>query len=137
MKRRNVAITITLLALFTAIFLWRVSDANPLESMKPEEIREITISSPGEFFAITETNDIELLFSTLQSMKLRRSLSSNKDGFAFLIDVDLENGERINMTVLSADIYIDGRNYRPIKDPCDDIREVFDRLAIKYEVNPT
>jgi len=135
-KRRNITITIVLLALFTAIFLWRVSDANPLESMKPEEIREITISSPGEYFTITEANDIALLFSTLESMKLRRSLSSIKDGFAFLIDIDLENGERINMTVLSEDIHIDGRNYRPEKDPCDDIRNVFDRLAEKYEVNP-
>jgi len=136
MKRRNVTIAIVLLALFTAIFLWRVTDANPLESMKPEEIREITISSPGEFFTITEANDIKLLFSTLQSMHLRRIIENNKDGFAFLIDIDLEYGERIQMSVLSEDIYIDGRNYRPIKDPCNDIRDVFDRLAEKYEVNP-
>ena len=136
MKKRNVAITIILLAIFTATFLWRVSDANPLESMNPEEIREITISSPAEYFTITESNDIELLFSTLQSIQLRRSLSRNKDGFAFLIDIDLVSGERINMTVLSEDIHIDGNNYRPDKDPCDEIRRVFDRLAEEYEVNP-
>ncbi|HSR03417.1 MAG TPA: hypothetical protein VLM88_02360 [Proteiniclasticum sp.] len=137
MKRRNITITIVLLALFTAIILWRLTDANPLESLKPEEIREITISSPGEFFTITEANDIELLFSALQSMKLRRSLSSNKDGFAFLIDIDLESGERIQMSVLSEDIHIDGRNYRPKADPSEDIRRVFDRLAKEYEVNPS
>ena len=136
MKRRNITITIVLLVLVTAIFLWRLIDANPLESLKPEEIKEITISSPGEFFTITEANDIELLFSTLQSMKLRRSLGSNKDGFAFLIDIDFGNGERVNMYILSEDIHIKGCNYRPEKDPCDDIRNVFDRLEKKYEVNP-
>ena len=136
MKRRNVTISIILLALFTEILLWRVGDANPLEIMKPEEIKEITISSPVECFTVTEANDIELLFSTLESMQLRRSLSGNKDGFAFLIDIDLGSGERINMTILSEDIHIDGRNYRSEKDPCDDIRNVFDRLAEKYEVNP-
>jgi hypothetical protein len=137
MKRRNVTIAIILLTVLTATFLWRISDANPLESLNPEEIREITIASPAEYFTVTEADDIELLFSTLQSMQLRRSLSSNKDGFAFLIDIDLENGEKIDVSVLSEDLHIDGRNYRPLEDPCDDIRRVFDRLAEEYEVNPS
>jgi len=137
MKRRNVAITIILLAIFTTMFLWRVGDANPLESMNPEEIKEITICSPAEYFTVTEANDMKLLFSTLQSMHLIRTIESNKDGFAFLIDIDLENGERIQMSVLSEDIHIDGRNYRPKEDPSNDIRRVFDRLAKEYEVNPS
>lgn len=136
MKRKNVVAVIVLLVLSIAVLLWRVSESNPLERLNPEEVQEITISSPVEYFTITEANDIELMFSTLQSMELRRTISKSKDGFAFLIDIDLESGERINMTVLSEDVHVDGHNYRPLKDPCDNIRRVFDRLAEKYEVNP-
>lgn len=135
-SRRTVLTIIVVIVVVISIVIWVVSYSNKLKSMDTTSIKEITIHNPTEYFTITEQDDIQLLFNALQSMKLRRTLNSNKVGFAFLIDIELKSGKTINLSILSGDININGQNYQPDKDYCDTIREIFNNLSDKYGINP-
>lgn len=138
MVEKKTILTLLFLAIAViTIIVWLVSDSNKLKSIDTTNIKEITIHNPAKYFTITEKDDIQLLFNTLQSMKLRRTLNSNKDGFAFLIEIELKSGDIIYMSILSGDININGNNYQPDKDYCDILREIFNNLSEKYEINPS
>lgn len=146
-KRKTVLIVFTAIAIVISIVAWSGNNSNNLEDTDISNIEEITdvniasievitLHNPAQYYTITNQDDIQLLFTTLQSMKLRSKPNSNKDGFAFLIDIKTQNGETINMSILSEDIKINGKTYKPDKDYCDTIRKIFDELSEKYEINP-
>jgi len=134
-KKKTILTIVFLVIAVITIIVWVISDSNKLKSMDTTNIKEITIINPAKYFTITEKDDIQLLFNTLQSMKLRRTLNIHKDGFTFLRDIELKSGNIIHMSILSGDINIDGHNYQPDKDYCDILSEIFNNLSKKYEIN--
>lgn len=147
MKRMIIILTIVVAVVFVvSIVVWvrnssnnreytGTSDIEGLTDMDKVSIQEITIHNPSEYYTITDQDDIQLLFTVLQSMKLRSKSNSNKEGFAFLLDIKINNDKKINMSILSKDIRINGQNYEPDKDYCDIIRKIYNKLSKKYEIN--
>jgi hypothetical protein len=134
MKKKNIIITSILIIIIIAIAVWvRSSNANPLKNINTEDIVEMTIGDPTKYYSITEDEDIQTLFNVLKSMNLSRGFNRQKEGFAFFIDIKLKSGEKAFISILSKDIIINNHNYKPDKDYCDSIREIFDTLAKKYE----
>ncbi|MFN7251548.1 MAG: hypothetical protein ACK4M9_12245 [Anaerobacillus sp.] len=138
MTNKNMLLgAIFVIAFIIAIPVWVGSGSvKQLKDLDTADIAEITIAST-EYYTITEPKDIETLLTVLQSMNLSRRLPHSKDGFVFLIDIKLKSGETIGMSILSDDIIINNHNYKPDKNYSDSIREVFDKLAEKYENNPS
>ena len=110
---------------------------NELKHLDLGDIEEITISDPTGYYTIGEQEDIQLFFEVLQSMHLSRKIDTHKDGFAFLIDIKLYNGEKIKINVLSKDIRINWHVYKPDKDYINNIREIYNKLSQKYEYHPS
>jgi hypothetical protein len=137
-KNKNLPLgAIFVIAIIIAIPVWVGSgNVKQLKDLDTVDIAEITIAST-EYYTITEPEDIETLLSVLQSMNLSRRFPHNKDGFVFLIDIKLKSGETIGMSILSENITINNHNYKPDKNYSESIREVFDKLAKKYENNPS
>lgn len=136
MKKNIIMLTSILIIIIIAITVWaRSSNVNQLKTMNTADIVEITIGDPTKYYSITNYEDIQTLFNVLQSMNLSRKFNSHKDGFAFFIDIKLKSGEKMYISILSKDVRINNHNYKPDKDYCNSIREVFDTLSKKYENN--
>ncbi|MGF7144881.1 hypothetical protein HNQ56_003314 [Anaerotaenia torta] len=110
---------------------------NELKDIVLGDIEEITFHDPVGYYTIEEQKDVQLIFEFLQSMHLSRKINTHKDGFAFLIDIKLYNGEIIEVCVLSKDVRINRHNYKPDKDYINYIREIYNTLSQKYENHTT
>lgn len=110
---------------------------NEIKHLNLGDVEEIAISDPTGYYTIEEQEDIQLIFEVLQSMHLSRKIDTYKDGFAFLIDIKLCNGEIIKISVLSEDIRINWHVYTPDKDYINNIREIYIKLSQKYEYHPS
>lgn len=133
MKKKIAMLTSILIIIIISIAVWVTSsNVNQLKNINTADIVEITISDPTKYYSITKHEDIQTLFNDLQSMNLSRKFNSHKDGFAFLIDIKLKSGEKIYISILSKDVRINNHNYKPDKDYCNSIREIFDTLSKKY-----
>ena len=139
MRKKNIILAAILaIATIIAIAVWvGGSNLNQLKDMDSADIAEIIICNPAKYYTITEQEDMQTLLESLQSMNLSRKLKNNKDGFAFLIDIKLKSGETIKMSILSGNIRINNHYYKPDKDYCNSIGEIFNTLSEKYENNPT
>lgn len=109
---------------------------NPLIEIDTADIEEITIHNPVKYYTITEPEDIKTLFDVLQSFKLSKKSDTEKDGFAYIINVKLKSNNTLNMNVLSHDIKIDNQNYKPAINYCNDLYVLFITLSKKYQNNP-
>ena len=137
MNKKKIIFSVVTIAAIIVFVLWVwIINMNPFRNMDVAEIETITLHNPSQYFTITEQEDIQVLFKELQSMHLSRKIGIRKDGFAFLMTINLKNGKKINMSILSNDININRRNYRPDKNYCNSILEIFDKLSEKYERNP-
>jgi long-subunit fatty acid transport protein len=133
-KKKITMLTSVLIIIIIAIAVWvRYSNVNQLKNVNTADIVELIISDPTKYYSITKHEDIQTLFNVLQSINLSKKFNSHKDGSAFLIDIKLKSGEKIYISILSKDVRINNHNYKPDKDYCNSIREVFDALSKKYE----
>jgi len=137
MGKKLILLGAVLLIVIISIAAWAFTiDINPLKEINKTEIDEITIHNPTKYFTITDQEDIQTLFEELQSMNISRNLNTKKVGFAFIIDIKLKNGETLEMSILSKDIRINNHNFKPKKDYCNRIQDIFNFLSKKYETNP-
>lgn len=139
MKRKTKIILLTAIIVITiALTVWVGGmNMNPFKNMNAVDITEITIHNPTKYYTITEKEDIQILFDSLQSMNLRKKLKSNKDGFAFLIEIKFKNGETIDMSILSKNIRIKNIYYKPDNDYCNRVLKIFNSFSEKYKNYPS
>lgn len=137
MKKKLITIIAAMLVIIFVFKIYRSYNMNELKHLDLTDIDEIAISDPTGYYTIEEQEDIQLIYDALQSMHLSRKIDTHKDGFAFLIDIKLHNGEIIQINVLSKDIRINWHVYSPDKDYTNKIREIYNKLSLKYEYHPS
>lgn len=132
--KKKILLVVIILLIFLVVKIINIKsyNMNPLKNIEISSIKEITIYNPAEGFTIVEKDDIQILFNSLQSMKLREKSDNKRSGFAFLISIKLNSEEIIDISILYLDIVIGNQNYSPAKDYCASTRIIFDELAKKY-----
>lgn len=121
-----VAVIIEAAVICSVMFYQR--NRNPFKNVSANNIQEVTICNPAESKVLTQGDDITLVLNTLKEMKLVKKQSNEKEGFAFVIYMKLKNGKKMDTTILSKDIIINNQYYKPDKDYCDVVREIYDKL---------
>ena len=70
-------------------------------------------------------NRVVRVADIIGSMKLKKKLRSESDGFVFSIVIYQKNSNK-NQLTLSQDIIIDGKYYECDRDYCDDMLKLYD-----------
>lgn len=74
------------------------------------------MSRPSETVTIDGKEDKKHLLELLQKMKLKRRLVNPKDGFVFLIQINLKSGDEVSVVVSSEEITVDNKVYKAGND---------------------
>lgn len=115
--------------IFTVILSQK--NREPLRNVLADNIKKIDISKASDCITVEKGDDITLLLNALKEMKLIRKMSNDKDGFAFIIQIALENGETMKIIIRSKDIIVNNKYYKPDKDYCDKFNEIFHQLSLQ------
>lgn len=127
--KKVVIITIVILAAVISLTAWLGRNSNMLKDMGASEVKEITFVNGFDNIILTEQNDIQVLFKALKSMKFQRIQNYHTYGTALLIDLKLISNETLSMSILSDDIIVNGLHYKPDKDYCLEIQNIFNTFA--------
>ena len=88
-------------------------------------ITKVEIWLNDDCVTLTENEDIKKFTDILYSMKLKKKLRPEPDGFVFSIIIYNEKNNKNHLTLLE-DIIIDGQYYECDKDYCDDMLKLYD-----------
>lgn len=92
-------------------------------------VQKVVIYYPGDNTTIVEQKDMTPLIELLMSMKGKKTSSSNKDGYACVIELYHEQGE-VNRITLTSEYYaVDGKYYKSDIDYCEDFRKVYEQIV--------
>lgn len=72
-----------------------------------ESIKSITFHNPSRFITVTKREDMDRIYEVLQSLTLREltlSTEEQPDGFAFIIDIETEDGTQVSVSCLDGKI---------------------------------
>ena len=99
-------------------------------SIDEKTVNKVVMYYPGDNETIfTEQQDIHAFVDLIQSLELEKTTPNEKDGFLCTIDIYYEDDTKSSIVVASKDITIDGQNYKPKRDYCDDFRELYEDIA--------
>lgn len=115
-------------AIICAIVLNR-KNTNPFSDVSANNIKQINISKPSDSITIEKEEDITSLLNSLKEMKLTKMSSTERDGFAFIINIEQKNGEIIKAIIRSKDIAVDNKYYKTNRDYCDKFSELFNQFS--------
>ena len=94
-------------------------------------ITKVEIRLNDDCVTLTEKGDIKEFTDILDSMKLKKKLRPESDGFVFSIVIYHENNKNNHLTLLE-DIIIDGQYYRCDRDYCDDMLKLYDSFQTRF-----
>ncbi len=121
---------IVAVVLCVSFFIWRNRTIYVADIIDFDNITKVEIWRNDKCLTLTEDGDIKEFTDILDSMKLKKRLNPNRDGFVFAIDIYYENNNE-SWLVLFKNIVIDGQYYRCDRSYCDDMRKLYERFSDK------
>ncbi len=112
-------------ALCISFFVWRNRAIRVSDIIDFDMITKVEIWLNDDCVTLTENGDIKEFTDLLDSMKLKKKLRPESDGFVFSIVIYHENDTKNQLTLLE-DIIIDGQYYGCDRDYCDDMLKLYD-----------
>lgn len=130
MKKTKLIIVLFISVLCVSVAVIHImSNKNPFSKLSVDDIQQIELSDSAEEIVSTgKVEDIQLIFNTLNSMKLKRAFSSRKDGFAAKVTLKLKSGKQTEVLIRSKDIMINDKCYEPDKNYCDEFRNILQQI---------
>ncbi len=128
-KKKIIVITIMLLATVVGVIAWVGRNSNMLRKMDASEVDRITFQDSIETITISEREHIQEIFHELQTMKFKSMLGHHRFGSALVFDIKLKSGQKYTFSILSDDIIVNGKNYKPDQDYRDELKSIVDRLS--------
>ena len=110
---------VIVIVLCISFFVWRNRSIRVADIIDFDTITKVEIWLNDKCLTLTEEGDIKELTDILDSMKLKKKLRSESDGFVFTIVIYHENNDKNHLTLLE-DIIIDEQYYGCDRDYCDD-----------------
>lgn len=101
---------------------------NPLDGLRASDVQEVELSGPVHWVSTERKEDIDLIVHTLKSIKLKRIISTNKDGFAAALTIRLSSGKEINIVIRPEEIVLDDAYYKPDKDYSSTFQEILKQI---------
>lgn len=126
-------IALGIIVLLVLCFIWfKGKDVDIMKNIDVTTIEKVVIFNNVKELTITKSEDISSIVDVLKSMKLDKTFSNDRDGFAFTIDIYYQAGNVSEITITSEDIIVDGNYYNCDRNYCDDFRTVYNELLEKY-----
>ncbi len=129
LKRKVVFSFAAVLILVLIVVAWINRNSNMLRDIDSSEVDIINFQDSTVSITISDQDDIKLVFEALQSMKFKSMLSYHNFGSALVFDIKMKNGQKYTMSVLSNDIIINGKDYKPAKDYKEQLKSIIDNLS--------
>lgn len=130
MLKRKVVITIgVVLVGVVLVLLWVGRNSNMLKDIDTSEVEVITFQDSTRSITISDPEDIQIIYEELQLMRFKSMLSYHKFGPALVFDIKLKSGQKYTMSVLSDDIIINDKDYKPAKDYKEQLKNIIDKLS--------
>ena len=107
-----------------SFFVWRNRIIRMTDIIDFDMITKVEIWLNDDCVTLTENGDIKNFTDILYSMKLKKKLRPESDGFVFSIIIYNEKNNKNHLTLLE-DIIIDGQYYECDKDYCDDMLKLY------------
>ncbi len=120
-----------LVILALVFFLPRTS--SDLKQIQTADIQEMTVYRPAGQYTVTGREDMEQVLEQLREMRLRSAFPNTKDGMFAEIEMSLEKGRVLDVSILGKHVRINGKYYRASKDPCPELEQVLSGLEQTYE----
>lgn len=121
------------IVLFVLFFIWFTGkDVDIMKNVDVTKIEKVVIFNNVKELTITKSEEISSIVDVLKSMKLDKTFSNDKDGFAFTIEIYYQAGNVSEIIITSEDIIVDGDYYNCDRNYCDDFSTVYNELLEKY-----
>ena len=139
MKKRIVIIISVFVAtiLMIGFVLYTNIPTNPIYNVIGEDVEEIMLSVSGDYYYVTEPEDINEIILQLHEMKLyKRLYNPNVDGFSYMLDIKLTSEETISMYNISEEkLVINGKLYDMSENDVGILEVLYNRFSKKYTIN--
>ncbi len=116
---------VVVVVLCISFFVWRNRIIRVVDIIDFDTITKVEIWLNDDCVTLTKNGDIKEFTDILDSMKLKKKLRPESDGFVFSIVIYHENNNKNHLTLLE-DIIIDGQYYGCDRDYCDDMLKLYD-----------
>ncbi len=116
---------VVVVVLCISFLVWRNRVVRVADIIDYDMITKVELWLNDDCVTLTENRDIKEFTDLLGSMKLKKKLRSESDGFVFSIVIYQKNSNK-NQLTLSQDIIIDGKYYECDRDYCDDMLKLYD-----------
>ena len=115
---------VIVIVLCISFFVWRNRSIRVADIIDFDTITKVEIWFTDDCVTLTESEDIKKFTDILDSMKLKKKLRSESDGFVFTIVIYHENNDKNHLTLLE-DIIIDEQYYGCDRDYCDGMLKLY------------
>lgn len=130
MLRRKIAFSLIVVVVAVILVIaWVSRNSNMLRDFDASEVEQITFQDSNKSITITDQDDIQDIFEELQTMRFKSMIGYHRFGSALVFDIKFKDGQKYTMAVLSDDIIINGKNYKPDKDYRDALNYLVDQLS--------
>lgn len=137
LKKKNKTILVTVILVLVCVGIGFIfipfRYSADLQKINVSDVTKIEISSPYKNCSLSKKEDIQTFLSVLQKMRLRKYFNDNKSGYFLDATIVLKDKKTVSVSVTSNSIIINGKEYIPEKDYCEDLRKVLDN----YEKSQT
>lgn len=116
---------VVVVALCISFFVWSNRIICVADVIDFDMITKVEIWLNDDCVTLTENEDIKEFTDILDSMKLKKKLRPESDGFVFSIVIYNENNNKNDLTLFE-DIIIDGQYYGCDRDYCNDMLLLYD-----------
>lgn len=112
------------IVLCISFFVWRNRVIRVADIIDFDMITKVEIWLTDDCVTLTESEDIKKFTDILDSMKLKKKLRPESDGFVFEIVIYHKNNDKNHLTLFE-DIIIDEQYYGCDRDYCDDMLKLY------------